>query len=82
LILLNLRFIFTQAEYAKLKALGGMMVWGIETDDFRNICGGGKFPLITSMKTSMNTVSDLNIAINKCVSFSNYISNGSLKKQL
>ncbi|KAF4532928.1 hypothetical protein B566_EDAN015640 [Ephemera danica] len=42
------------AEYAKMKGLGGMLVWGIETDDFRNICGQGKFPLVNSIKSSLN----------------------------
>lgn len=38
-----------KAEYAKSKQLGGVMVWSIEQEDARGICGQGKFPLMTAL---------------------------------
>ncbi|XP_014233442.1 acidic mammalian chitinase-like [Trichogramma pretiosum] len=36
-----------KAEYIKKRALGGVMIWSIETDDFRGTCGD-KFPLLST----------------------------------
>lgn len=33
-------------NYIKDNNLGGAMFWSIETEDFNNICGNGKFPLV------------------------------------
>lgn len=38
-----------QAQYARSKGLGGVMVWDVTTDDFRNLGGEGKSPLVTAM---------------------------------
>jgi hypothetical protein len=35
-----------KSQYVIDQDLGGAMVWSIDTDDFRNFCGGGTFPLI------------------------------------
>lgn len=40
-----------KAWYARNQQLGGVMVWSIETDDFRNICGGGRNPLMTTARS-------------------------------
>lgn len=37
-----------KVEYAKAHNLGGVMVWSIETDDFRGICGE-KYPLLKTL---------------------------------
>lgn len=29
------------------RGVGGIMYWSLETDDFGNICGGGRYPLIS-----------------------------------
>lgn len=38
-----------KAEYAKSKHLGGVMVWSIEQEDAKGICGQGKFPLMAAL---------------------------------
>lgn len=42
-----------KSEYAKNKGLGGVMVWSIEQDDARGVCGQGKFPLMTALRTGL-----------------------------
>lgn len=53
----NVSLAVFQAEYALQQNLAGVLVWGIETDDFHNMCGKGKFPLITTLKTALEAVS-------------------------
>ena len=40
-------------EWAKSLGLLGIMTWSVETDDFRNLCGGGQFTLISAMNKAM-----------------------------
>ncbi|KAL5286328.1 CHIA.2 family protein [Megaselia abdita] len=42
----NEQSIGEKVSYAKNKKLGGVMVWSIETDDFRGKCGRSKYPLL------------------------------------
>ncbi|XP_046436429.1 acidic mammalian chitinase-like [Neodiprion fabricii] len=44
----NVKSITEKANYAKAMGLGGAMVWSIETDDFRGICGN-KYPLLNAL---------------------------------
>ncbi|XP_078035246.1 chitinase-3-like protein 1 isoform X1 [Augochlora pura] len=39
--------------YANNQGLAGVMMWSVETDDFRGICGQ-KYPLLTTMNEVMN----------------------------
>lgn len=41
--------------YVLEKNLGGAMVWDISTDDFRNTCGGGNNPVMTSISRTLLT---------------------------
>ncbi|XP_058795563.1 chitotriosidase-1-like isoform X2 [Phymastichus coffea] len=42
------RSLTKKAEFAKNLGLGGMMVWGVETDDFKGVCGD-KYPLLKTI---------------------------------
>jgi len=41
-----------KGNMAKSKGLGGVMVYALEMDDFSNLCGGGKNPLLTALKSA------------------------------
>ena len=40
--------------YIKNNNLGGAMFWDVDGDDYNNICGGGKFPLISAAFNTLN----------------------------
>ncbi|KAK3889777.1 hypothetical protein Pcinc_006338 [Petrolisthes cinctipes] len=43
-----------KAQYAIDKGLGGVMVWDLSSDDFGNLCGYGKNPLLTAIARTLN----------------------------
>ena len=43
-----------KTKYAKKKGLGGVMVFDISTDDYKNQCGDGSYPLLTAISNAMN----------------------------
>ncbi|XP_059488988.1 acidic mammalian chitinase-like [Neocloeon triangulifer] len=48
----NKQSVMVKGKYAKDNGLGGVMVWAMDYEDFRNLCGGGKFPLISALKAN------------------------------
>lgn len=42
-----------KVDYIKSHGLGGSMIWSLDFDDFNNICGGGKYPLLTALKQAL-----------------------------
>lgn len=44
-----------KVEFAKSYSLGGVMIWSVETDDFRGICGS-KYPLLNAIKTTLQVL--------------------------
>lgn len=38
-----------KVAFAQSRSLAGVMVWSIDTDDFRGRCGAGKFPLLMAI---------------------------------
>jgi GH18 family chitinase len=44
----DLRSIIEKSNYVKNNNLGGGMFWALDDDDYNDVCGGGKFPLISA----------------------------------
>lgn len=45
----DLRSVTEKANYINNNNLGGAMFWAVDDDDYNNVCGGGKYPLITAV---------------------------------
>ena len=39
-----------KCNYVKDMGLGGGMVWALDLDDFRNLCGEGAYPLMNTIR--------------------------------
>ncbi|CAH0759608.1 unnamed protein product [Diatraea saccharalis] len=50
----DLKSIRDKVAYATSKNLAGVSIWSIDTDDFHDICGAGKFPLLTAINNALN----------------------------
>lgn len=46
--------VITKAKFIKKYNMGGAMIWSIDTDDYGNVCGQGRFPLISSVAAELN----------------------------
>ena len=42
-----------KAQYILQNQLGGGMFWDLPSDDFKNLCGGGTYPLIRTLSESL-----------------------------
>lgn len=47
----NIASIAEKVGYAITHNLGGVMVWSVESDDTKNTCGGGRYPLLTAINS-------------------------------
>lgn len=36
--------------------LGGIMVWSFETDDLKNACGGGRLPILATIRKNLKVI--------------------------
>jgi len=50
----NERSVRLKANFAFDQKLGGVMVWSIETDDFKGNCNGVKFPLLHTLNNALS----------------------------
>lgn len=50
----DVQSVVEKAQYARSKGLGGVMVWDVTTDDFKNLGGEGKSPLVTAMYRTLH----------------------------
>ena len=50
----NEKSIALKADYVKKENLGGIMIWSIESDDFRGVCGTTRYPLLTIINEVLN----------------------------
>ncbi|XP_059479270.1 acidic mammalian chitinase-like [Neocloeon triangulifer] len=48
----NVESVQIKGQYAKANNLGGVMVYALEMDDFRNICAGGRYRLLNSLRSA------------------------------
>lgn len=53
----NTQSVQIKSEYAISKNLGGIMVWAIDYEDHKNICGGGAYPLLNTINRVLSGVS-------------------------
>ncbi|XP_073972533.1 probable chitinase 2 isoform X1 [Rhodnius prolixus] len=62
----NQRSILEKVKLVNLKGLGGAMVYTLDTDDFRGLCQGDRYPLVTAVRDHLNkdrpiTISNVSI---------------------
>ncbi|XP_065367781.1 chitinase-3-like protein 1 [Calliphora vicina] len=49
----NIKSLEMKVEFGNSLNLAGVMIWSIETDDFRGMCGAGKYPLLTAVNNKL-----------------------------
>jgi len=55
----DIQSITVKGQYISAKNLGGVMIWEIDTDDFKGICHGQTFPLTRAAISAMNSPASL-----------------------
>lgn len=45
-----------KTEYAINKNLAGIMVWAVDYEDSKNVCGGGAYPLLGTINRVLSQV--------------------------
>ena len=42
-----------KSQYVKAMELGGAMIWALDLDDFRNVCGCEEYPLLRTINREL-----------------------------
>lgn len=64
----NVQSIRGKAEYVMQYGLAGIMAWSMDFDDKHNVCGGGRFPLLTAINEVFQ-----NVTVNKILIYNKFI---------
>ncbi|XP_015594961.1 chitotriosidase-1 [Cephus cinctus] len=67
----NRRSLAVKINYAKKHGLAGIMIWNIDTDDFRGTCGHGRYPLLNASRAALNSTAVIQEEIQEDVQDSN-----------
>ncbi|KAI5716880.1 hypothetical protein M8J76_013898 [Diaphorina citri] len=51
----NVNDVKAKAQYIQEKHLAGYMIWALDQDDFNGVCGGGKYPLLSTLSKTIDT---------------------------
>lgn len=54
----NQRSVELKSQYAIDMNLGGAMIWSLETDDSKNLCGSGKYPILQTINDFLKISSE------------------------
>ena len=49
----NVESIKYKSQFAYDQGLAGVMVWSIDTDDFKGLCGGPRYPLLRTINNAL-----------------------------
>lgn len=49
----NVESIKIKTQFAYDQGLAGVMVWSIDTDDFKGLCGGPRYPLLRTINNAL-----------------------------
>lgn len=53
-----------KSEYIRRMDLGGGMIWALDLDDFKNKCGSGRHPLLTTIRNVLADAGNINLKNN------------------
>lgn len=56
----NIESVKEKTEYAISRKLGGVMIYSLEQDDVRGICGNGAYPLMSAIRSILNNDGGIN----------------------
>lgn len=71
----NAQSVKVKADYAIANNLAGVMIWSIEDEDHKNVCGGGVYPLMNAIKNALKSVNIKLITIKAIIEFPSSVVN-------
>ena len=49
----NERSVQTKTQFAMSERMAGVLIWSLDTDDFKGVCGSQKYPLLRSIHSAI-----------------------------